>query len=212
MPRRRSRLLACLAALSAAALLGAAPASAQTGKCKAPAKARVTAQTSTAVVYSRPSATTQFSAAWGCLFSSGKLRKLPRDDTHRYGFTFAGRYVAYGANDDEPAASTSTATIYLVDLSTGRTVFAEDAYPVARDVTEEFSYDIDAIALRSNGALAWLTDATINRQQNLVGRRDGSRAVVVDRGTDVRIGSLALSSKGNLYWTRGSTVKTVTLG
>jgi hypothetical protein len=213
MPRRRSRLPICFAMLALAGLVAAAPAAAQSGKCKAPSKSRVAAQSTASIVYTRPSTVTQFSTVYGCLYSSGKLHKLPQSGSERlYGYTLAGRYLAFASNDDEPAAVTSSASIYLVDLSTGKTVFADDAYPVEIDVTEEFSYSIDAIALRSTGALAWLTDASINRQQNLVGRRSGTKATVLDRGTDVRLGSLALSSKGTLYWTRGSAVKTATLG
>jgi membrane-bound inhibitor of C-type lysozyme len=208
------RVAAGAAALAAASLaLAAAPAGAATNKCqKYTAKYAVAEQTRAAVVF-----TNRDGVAYGCLYTDGRLRRLPGPDgtdTNTLGVvSLAGPYVAYAVSNLEPAATVSTATVYVVNLTTGKpTVSNQDAYPVGLAPDDEFSFGVDAIALRSNGAVAWLTDASVNDAQNLVARRVGKKVTVLDRGADVRVGSLARSSKGTtIYWTRGSTAKSATL-
>jgi hypothetical protein len=77
---------------------------------------------------------------------------------------------------------------------------------------DEFSFGVAAIAVRSNGAVAWLTDASVNGAQSLVARRVGKKVTVLDRGTGVRPGSFAHSADGRtIYWTSGSTAKSAPL-
>jgi hypothetical protein len=202
-----------VAGVLASMVLAAAPAGAATNKCaRYTAKYSVVQQSRAAVVYENADR-----LAYACLFSDGRLRRLPGPDGFDtyvgQTYTLTGNYVAYGVVNQEPAASIYTAAVYVVDLRTGKpTVRNQNAYPVDLSGGEEFSFDVASISLTSKGAVAWLTDASINDAQSLVVRRVGKKVTVLDRGTDVRPGSFAHSSDGKtVYWTRGSTVKSAPL-
>ena len=210
-------LIVSIAALVVVCVVVVAPAGAAKNKCQRFAsKYRIMAQSPTSVVFQEaardPARDPGFSVAYGCRFSQGRLRELPASsEQDAYGFQLAGRYVAYATNTAEEASPTTGATVYVVDLKTGKAAFAEGAYVVPPSPPDvEFSDSVDSIVLRANGSVAWITDASgsNNPQETLVVRRHGTSVTVLDRGFDVRLGSLALSRDGTtVFWMRGSTAK-----
>jgi hypothetical protein len=209
------RLLALAAALVIAGLVTVAPAGAATNKCaRYDAKYKVLAQSTTGVVFGA----SKGARGVGCLFSEGKLRKLPDTDprfsNNGYGYQLAGRYVAYAVVGTVATVSVLLGGVRVVNLKTGKSIVSEDAYPISRSPTEDFSYEVDTVVLRSNGSVAWYTDASGTNHESLVARKDVGKAVtVLDRGLDLAKGSLALSRKGTtVYWTRGGVAKAASLG
>jgi hypothetical protein len=216
MPMPLRALVLGAAVLSAALLAATSALAASTpapvvGKCKAPsAKFSVAATSSQGVVFVQNAV--NLPKVYGCLASKGKLFKLPlfgADFTELHDFEVTGPFAAYAADEEEPAGDVGTTEVVEVDLRTGKTVFKGDALVDAPP--EPFTYSVDALALRANGALAWLTYAFTPGKENFVVRRNGKKGATIDRGADIQRGSLALSRGGTLYWTRGGTIKTATL-
>jgi len=208
------RLLSCIALMAAAALFAPGTAAAATNKCpQFTSRYTILAQSSQAVVVKRGDVIS------GCLFADGRLRTLRNPDPSfnvLSDFTLAGRYVAYQLSNEEPAAAIATSSIYVVDLRTGKTKVNADAWPPGFPPMQEFSYFAEAIVLRSNGSVAWIAKALGNTPPDepiLVARRVGTRTTVLDRGKDIATDSLALARSGKtIYWTRGSTTKSASLG
>jgi hypothetical protein len=215
VPHRSAVRVAGVLAVTTLAMLAlpAAFAGAAANRCaRYVSKYPVAAASGTSVVFE-----TRDELAYGCLYAEGRLRRLPGPDGYGVyipqSYALAGRYVAYGLVDEEPAGSIYTATVYVVDLRTGKaTVKNQDAYPVATDPAAEFSFDVRSIALTRKGTVAWLADGSVNGADSLVVRRSGKKVTVLDRGTDVRPGSFAQSADGrSVYWARGSVLKSAAL-
>jgi hypothetical protein len=198
--------------LLAAAVL-AAPAGAATNKCaRFTPKYSIAQQSRTAVVLERSDG-----IVYGCLFSDGRLRKLPgpdgTDTFTGYRYVLNGNLVGYGVSNLEPAATVATSAIYVVNLKTGQTVVKnQDAYPVDIGPEDEVSTTVTGLVVRPTGSIAWLVNVTGTIDENAVFRRQGTKMTTLDRGKDVRKDSFAASGNGaTLYWTRGGTAKSATL-
>ena len=208
----RFRLPVTALPMLAAAVL-AAPAGAATNKCaRFTPKYSIAQQSRTAVVLEQRDGIT-----FGCLFSDGRLRRLPgpdgTDTFAAYRFVLVGSLVGYALSDLEPAATVATSAIYVVNLKTGKTVVKnQDAYPVDVSPEDDISTTVTGLVVRPNGSIAWLVNVTGTIDENAVFRRQGTKVSVLDRGKDLRKDSFAASGNGTtVYWTRGGAAKSATL-
>ena len=211
MPRRRTFLLS---AILAAAL--AAPASAQAANaCRAHAEhAKVLAQSNSALVYRTGPRFERYVRA--CRFAAPRRSyRLPGQDggnaNRLLNFRLNGRYLAYEMRNAEEASQVVVSFVYSVDLRKRRKLIQRQSG--GRGSEQRTSTEVTGLVVGRNGAIAWIVDA-INLGTRLSVRTaaPGRPTAVLDRGNDIRRGSLALAGNGRtVYWTRGATAKSAGL-
>jgi len=199
----------------ALALTGPAPVGAHPSKrhrsCYPPHTKTLAASARTRIFESRrrfSSGSRTQHVTYGCLLSRGRAFKFDEPDfpTGYDPIVLAGRYVAYGAYSDCAASFCDPHSVVLQDLKNGKMTFVDGRLPVA-SVTD--------LVLRSNGSLAWIQTSFgedggfIHPGYQVVKAERGQPPVVLDSGSDVAHGSLALAG-ATLYWTKaGKPVSTV---
>jgi hypothetical protein len=170
---------------------------------------------------------------YGCIFTTGRIRRLPEQDPLGPPQTFVGvleldgRYVAYGVEDEEGGAQ-----VLLYDLKTGTRVFTAGVFgPETGSDTNvtRYSLRVRSIVVKANGTTAWISEGSRKVGQEpvpgggfrditepvleVVQRRPGDSAnQALDSGSDIAPRSLAKSAdEHTLYWTRGNTSRSVPL-
>jgi hypothetical protein len=170
---------------------------------------KVHARTSTTVVYGRGF------YFYACRFAQGRPRRLidegggikvGRDG--QVGVKIAGRYIAYATLGS--GIGDEVDRVYVYDVVAGRQLIVEPTY----------SY-VSALALKSNGSVAWIQGAVIygrdgSRQRMEVRKvslteRQGN--VLLDIGSGIAPKSLKLSADAkSVSWMRDGATRTATLG
>jgi hypothetical protein len=115
------------------------------------------------------------------------------------GETLAGKVVAYEEFSTKPCCQ--SVLVVVRDLGTGRTLHRvpTGSSTSPADVGRGFT---SGIAVKSDGAVAWIVTSGVARGGNQVQVVDKSGSRVVASGTDVDPQSLALAGS-TLYWTQG---------
>jgi hypothetical protein len=122
----------------------------------------------------------------------------------------AGSYVAFvrGHYDDstryDPAFQGFPSTVAAINLSTG----AELDFPAV--AAKPPASAVSDLVLRRNGSFAWIGSGGGATEVHRLKVGDAADTVL-DSGTDIQAGSLALGG-GTLYWTRGGRPFSAPLG
>lgn len=198
---RRLGLLLALALL--APLAAALPAEARHGCGSWRDGGKLVVKTREAVIF------TKRGIAYGCLSSVGTTRRLPEEGG---GITvsgsaapqLAGRYAAYATAGS--GIGDEFDRLYVYDLRLGRRFLVES------------STFINDIALKRNGSAAWIEASLADpgdtpvRQVRAWSNEDRQGPVLLDRGSEVRPGSLVLSEdRLRIQWTHGTTARSAPL-
>ncbi len=201
----RALVLALLA--TAVALPSPAAAAAKKRTCFPAHSTTIAASKSVRVFHTRRSG--QDLPTYGCLLSSKHpFRFAPADFPPSYGpIVIAGRFVAYGVSSDCAAGFCDPNNVVVQDLRNGRRTYVDGTMLRVANVT--------SLVLRSNGSVAWIESSFDEGGSTLPGyvvvsAARGKGPVVLDSGTDVVPGSLALAGS-TIYWTKGTTAASSTL-
>ncbi len=169
---------------------------------------------------------------YGCIYSTGRIRRLPEQDplgppvTSVGALRLDGRYVGYGVEDEEGGAQ-----VLLYDLKTGTREFT--ASPLSEQTTGDpnvgrYTFRIRSIVVKANGTTAWIGEGARKVGEEPVpgGTRDITEPVfevvvrgpddpgsdALDSASDIGPRSLAKSAdEHTLYWTRGGTARSAPL-
>lgn len=147
---------------------------------------------------------------YGCSFRVGRSVRFALPDLPLgYGaLALAGPYVAYSVTGDCSADYCDPNSVVVQDLRTGRVRYVDGVDVAVAHVT--------GLVLRVNGAAAFITstydDTGAQRPgYEVVAVATGGPAKILDSGTAVDPGSLALAGK-TMYWTAGGQPRSATLG
>ena len=139
---------------------------------------------------------------FACIYSQGRTRRLPNQTTDDFEFvlrstiSFDGRFVAYGAGTDEPAADTSPSFVVVYDVKRARRTRLADA------VQNAVNSGVSSTVVKANGSVAWIGSSLDD--EHVVQRIDQEGFAELDRGPDVATTSLAKArDERTIYWTRG---------
>ncbi|MDQ3933185.1 MAG: hypothetical protein M3340_00985 [Actinomycetota bacterium] len=170
---------------------------------------------------------------YGCIYSTGRIRRLPEQDPLGPPVTgvgvlrLDGRYVGYGVEDEEGGAQ-----VLLYDLKTGTRVFTAGVFGPETgsdpNVTP-YSLRVRSIVVKANGTTAWIGEGSRKVGQEPVpggGFRDITEPVLevvvrrpgdtesraLDSGSDIAPRSIAKSAdEQTLFWTRGGSSRSAPL-
>ena len=197
------------ALLATALVLPAAPAQGA-NKCRTSSTtggARVVERTSSAVVF------TKRDGVYGCVYSGGPIKRLLDEGggikLGRGGDVapeISGRYVAYATYGS--AIGDEFDRVVVWDLKVGKVRF------------ELGSNIVRALAVKSNGSVAWIQGSVVepaNRdvpvyEVHALSAADREGDLLLDRGSDISPGTLGLSANREaVMWTRGGAQRSSSL-
>jgi hypothetical protein len=162
---------------------------------------------------------------YGCIYSTGRIRRLPGHDPLGPPVTgvgvvrLDGRYAGYALEDEEGGAQ-----VVLYDVKNGTRVFTDSALSRATMTTPNASrepYQVRSIVVKANGTTAWIGQGERKVGEEPIaggGIRDITEPVIevvmrgpgdtasraLDAGADIAPRSLAKSSdEMTLFWQRG---------
>jgi hypothetical protein len=153
---------------------------------------------------------TKTHATYGCLLSAKHpyrfvVLDFPEGFEH---ITIAGHFVSYAAYSDCAADYCNPNAVMVQDLRTGRRTFAEGTLVAVAHVSD--------LVLRPDGTVAWIQtsyddNGSVRPGLDVVAGGPARTPVLLDSGTDVAPGSLALAGP-TAYWTKGGQPRSGTLG
>lgn len=182
-------------------------------------------QNSRARVYSLPR--TGGDVAFACLLKRSKAYRLGftsecQNETQATDYRLAGRYVGYVTTSCGLVSGTDD--VVVRDLRTGHVKWAAGAATGDPSASAEPSTYVDDLAMKADGSVVWMGSydaaGSGKDQDHQVWKHEpGSPegGTLVDRGTDIDVDSLALSSRTpesgltRFYWVRAGGVKSSTL-
>lgn len=207
---RGGAVLLTLTGALVAALSVTGQAASKGGHGCSPAHSTLLAATTKARVFqTRVMRDTHVRATYGCLESRKRPVRfvVPDFPTGYDQIRLAGRFVAYVAYSDCAADFCDPNNVIVQDLSNARRSFADGRLSVA---------NVTSLVVRSNGAAAWIQTSFDDNGTSLPGysvvrAAYGQAPVVLDTGTDIDPGSLALGGS-TLYWTKAGAPVSAALG
>jgi hypothetical protein len=141
---------------------------------------------------------------YACLLRSEKRRRLGQHEGTFGGVEdviASGRFVAYDIL--ECSRETCRGHVRVMNVRSGQVrrsfVIPENERP----------HRLTDIVLKRNGAAAWIRSYPPGEWE--VRKLDADGEVVLDRGSEVQPGSLALSRSSALYWSSGTQIRSATL-
>jgi hypothetical protein len=129
----------------------------------------------------------------------------------------AGRYMAYASYDfdrKQPTEPGVWLSVAVRDVKRDRCIRGMQANPPDNDMTVRYDDahpGVTDLELTSQGALAWIVSGRPNRDDYFyVQKADESGRAVLDEGTAIDPGSLAISGR-RIYWLNGGAPRTALL-
>jgi hypothetical protein len=224
--RRRSAMTAAIAGLALAttpAPAGAARVSRKTTPACGHAKSRLLLADHQAEIYEAPTFVLSPEALgiYGCAYRTGRQRELggppaqaaeggPEKESGVLDPTLTGTVVAYAKSYYSPYGLTRNLVV-VRDLRTGRLLHeVPDGTPVKPEPGSEGLGPVDAIVVKSDGAVAWIVRTDPEEGMYQVHALDQTGSRVLSTGSDIAPNSLALAGS-TLYWTQGGEPHSATL-
>jgi hypothetical protein len=170
---------------------------------------------------------------WGCIYSAGRVRRLPGQDPLGPPQTFVGalrldgRYAGYSLEDEEGGSQ-----VVVFDVKTGTRRFVASAFgpqTSADPNVTRYSITVWSMVVKASGTIAWIAEGSRKVGEEPVaggGTRDITEPVgevvlrgpddtsnrALDTGPDIPRRSLAKSAdEATLHWTRGGAPRSAPL-
>jgi hypothetical protein len=187
----------------------------------APARSHLVAADAQAQVYRRPEASPgqQLNGFWGCVYGKRRsfLLGLAARECSASGCTALERVtltrtvVAYETYWSAGREAVIKWHVVVLDLRSGRVLHRVPTAPVnPRHSDYVGAGAVAAIALKDDGAVAWINDTVQHENRYQVHALDKNGERVLATGSDIAPGSLALAGS-TLYWTQGGKPFSATL-
>jgi hypothetical protein len=158
---------------------------------------------------SRPESFSHYYRAYACYLPTRKVRRLGTFATSNphvlgtfgvYNFVVRGRLVAFDDVYCDREDACRGRGIVVMDVRTGRERTGSR--------TKRLNLLITDLVLKPNASVAWIRERVDGSVE--VRKRDAGGDALLESGTDIERGSLALAG-GTIYWTRAGTPRSAPL-